>query len=135
MKTPVNTLKYFLLLVILFGIVLGSSPAISSSIAPQEHAAASSPPPMLLPEITPGKLRNPFLAPQHKAVIQDASNLPILRGIIKSESQAAILIDYDGTSNFYVAGSRIGPYTVTQITDKYAVLHSQNQQTVLHIER
>ena len=90
---------------------------------------------MLLPEINPGKLRNPFLAPQHKAVIQNASNLPILRGIIKSESQAAILIDYDGTSNFYVAGSRIGPYTVTQITDKYAVLHSQNQQTVLHIER
>lgn len=134
MKTPVNTSKYFLLLVILFGIVLGSSPAISSSIASQEHAAASSPPPML-PEINPGKLRNPFLAPQHKAVIQDASNLPILRGIIKSESQAAILIDYDGTSNFYVAGSRIGPYTVTQITDKYAVLHSQNQQTVLHIER
>lgn len=134
MKTPVNTSKYFLLLVILFGIVLGSSPAISSSIASQEHAAASSPPPML-PEINPGKLRNPFLAPQHKAVIQNASNLPILRGIIKSESQAAILIDYDGTSNFYVAGSRIGPYTVTQITDKYAVLHSQNQQTVLHIER
>lgn len=134
MKTPVNTSKYFLLLVILFGIVLGSSPAISSSIAPQEYAAASSPPPML-PEINPGKLRNPFLAPQHKTVIQDASNLPILRGIIKSESQAAILIDYDGTSNFYVAGSRIGPYTVTQITDKYAVLHSQNQQTVLHIER
>lgn len=134
MKTPVNTSKYFLLLVILFGIVLGSSPAISSSIASQEYAAASSPPPML-PEINPGKLRNPFLAPQHKAVIQNASNLPILRGIIKSESQAAILIDYDGTSNFYVAGSRIGPYTVTQITDKYAVLHSQNQQTVLHIER
>lgn len=134
MKTPVNTSKYFLLLVILFGIVLGSSPAISSSIASQEHAAASSPPPML-PEINPGKLRNPFLAPQHKAVIQNASNLPILRGIIKSESQAAILIDYDGTSNFYVAGSQIGPYTVTQITDKYAVLHSQNQQTVLHIER
>lgn len=69
-------------------------------------------------------LKNPFLAdlPKAKAHLTQppqtvpVHTMPVLKGIIQSNKQQAAIIEYSGTSNFYVSGQTFGPYHITNIT-------------------
>lgn len=87
-------------------------------------------------------LKNPFLAdlPKAKAHIIQSSQavpvntMPILKGIIQSNEQQAAIIEYSGTSNFYVSGQTFGPYHITNITADSVTYSDCNTTYTLKIE-
>lgn len=83
-------------------------------------------------------LKNPFLAPGKSPVFtktnQQYNSRPVLKGIVQTEKEAAVIIEFSGSSKFCKLHEFIGQYQIIKITNNTTHLLQDNKVLVLTLK-